>query len=65
MAWTKLPNLPGFALIEDDGTARAYLNCAAGPDVVAAWKVRYPDHVDDIDQGLAACFPDEEEEETQ
>ena len=62
MAWARLPPHPGFVLIDEDGTARAYINCGAGPEVVAAWKERYPDHIDDIDEGLAACFPADEED---
>ena len=51
VAWTKLPPLPGFVLIDEDG-----------PAVVAAWKERYIDHAEDIDEGLAECFPINKEE---
>ena len=43
---------PGFVLIDADGSARAYINCRPGPDVVAAWKERYPDH-DELRSPLA------------
>ena len=61
MSWARLRPHPGFVLIDDDGSARAYINCKPGPSVVDAWKERYPENADDIDQGLAECFPIQQE----
>ena len=36
MSWVRLRPHPGFVLIDDDGSARAYINCKPGPDVVEA-----------------------------
>ena len=62
MSWSKLPPHPGFVLIDDDGAHRAYINTRPGPAVIAAWKERYPEHSQCIDEGLAQCFPSNEEE---
>ena len=61
MSWAKLSPHPGFVLIDDDGSARAYINCRPGPAVVAAWTERYPEHSQCIDEGLAECLPIQQE----
>ena len=33
MSWAELPTHPGFVLVDDDGSHRAYINTRPGPDV--------------------------------
>lgn len=58
--WTRLPELPGFALIDADRNCVAYMNCRPDDDTIACWKRRYPAHQELIDEALDACFPRED-----
>ena len=62
MSWAKLSPHPGFVLIDEDGAARAYINTRPGPAIIAAWKERYPEHSQCIDEGMAECYPNNQEE---
>ena len=61
MSWSALRPHPGFVLVDDDGSARAYINTRPGPAIIAGWKERYPEHSQCIDDGLAECFPIQQE----
>ena len=61
MSWAKLSPHPGFVLVDDDGAHRAYINTRPGPAIIAAWKERYPEHSQCIDEGLAECCPIQQE----
>ena len=62
MSWAKLSPHPGFVLIdEEDEAVRAYINTRPGPAIIAAWKERYPEHSQCIDEGLAECSPIQQE----